>query len=162
MFTIVGAMAELESSRISERVTAEMNAARVRGKRIGRPPLAPPVVTGIEALVATTGLSIRQIQREVGGAPAEESLVRSRSASRPISRMPCDLFFARMFNLPHNISLSDVYMADEMFLTGTVNQIVPIIEIDGRCIGGGQPGPVTTRLLDRYLKLACEDSASVG
>jgi DNA invertase Pin-like site-specific DNA recombinase len=67
MFTIIGTMAELESSLISERVTAGMNAARVRGKRIGRPPLAPPVVTGMEALVATTGLSIRQIQREVGG-----------------------------------------------------------------------------------------------
>jgi DNA invertase Pin-like site-specific DNA recombinase len=63
MFTIIGAMAELESSLISERVTAGMNAARVRGKRIGRPPLA----SGIEALVATTGHSIRQIQREVGG-----------------------------------------------------------------------------------------------
>jgi DNA invertase Pin-like site-specific DNA recombinase len=67
MFTIIGAMAELESSLISERVTAGMNAARVRGKRIDRPLLAPPVVTGIEALVATTGLSILQIQREVGG-----------------------------------------------------------------------------------------------
>ena len=54
-------MAELGSSLISERVTAGMNAARVRGKRIGRPPLAPPVVTRIEALAATTGLSIRQI-----------------------------------------------------------------------------------------------------
>ena len=61
-----------------------------------------------------------------------------------------------------NISLSDVYMADEMFLTGTVNQIVPIIDVDGRGIGGGQPGPLTTRLLDRYLKLAAENSVSVG
>ena len=60
-------MAELGSSLISERVTAGMNAARVRGKRIGRPPLAPPVVTRIEALAATTGLSIRQIQKEIAG-----------------------------------------------------------------------------------------------
>jgi hypothetical protein len=67
MFTIIGAMAELEFSLTSERVTAGMNAAWVRGKRIGRPPLAPPVVTGMEALVATIDLSIRQIQREVGG-----------------------------------------------------------------------------------------------
>jgi hypothetical protein len=59
--------AELESSLISGRVTAGMNAARVRGKRIGRPPVAPPVVTGMEALVATTDLSICQIQREGGG-----------------------------------------------------------------------------------------------
>jgi DNA invertase Pin-like site-specific DNA recombinase len=67
MFTIIGAMAELESSLISERVTAGMNAARVRGKRIGRPPLASPVVTRIEAIAATTGLSVRQIQKEIAG-----------------------------------------------------------------------------------------------
>ena len=94
MFTIIGAMAELESSLISERVTAGMNAARMRGKRIGRPPLAPPIVGRIEALAATSGLSVRQIQKEIAGraAPAEESLGRSRSASGPASRMPCDLF----------------------------------------------------------------------
>ena len=67
MFTIIGAMAELESSLISERVTAGMNAARVRGKHIGRPPLAPTVVGRIEALAATTGLSVRQIQKEIAG-----------------------------------------------------------------------------------------------
>ena len=38
MFTIIGAMAELESSLISERVTAGMRAAEARGKHIGRPP----------------------------------------------------------------------------------------------------------------------------
>lgn len=37
MFTIIGAMAELESSLISERVKAGMEAARTRGKRFGRP-----------------------------------------------------------------------------------------------------------------------------
>jgi Resolvase, N terminal domain len=37
MFTIIGAMAELESSLISERVTAGMKAAEVRGKHLGRP-----------------------------------------------------------------------------------------------------------------------------
>ena len=58
MFTIIGAMAELEFSLISERVTAGMNAARVRGKRMGRPPVAVPVVKRIEALAATTGLSV--------------------------------------------------------------------------------------------------------
>src|SRR3954453_16292478 len=38
MFTIIGAMAELESSLISERVTAGMRAAEARGKHLGRPP----------------------------------------------------------------------------------------------------------------------------
>src|SRR5512147_2949987 len=39
MFTIIGAMAELESSLISERVTAGMKAAAARGRPLGRPPI---------------------------------------------------------------------------------------------------------------------------
>src|SRR5919107_3698885 len=44
MFTIIGAMAELESSLISERVKAGMEAARARGRRIGRPPTPARVI----------------------------------------------------------------------------------------------------------------------
>ncbi len=44
MFTIIGAMAELESSLISERVTAGMRAAKARGKQLGRPPVSPRIV----------------------------------------------------------------------------------------------------------------------
>jgi len=67
MFTIIGAMAELESSLISERVTAGMKAAEARGKHLGRPPVAPRTVSEIEALAASTDLSIRQIQRKIAG-----------------------------------------------------------------------------------------------
>jgi len=61
MFTIIGAMAELESALISERVKAGMAAARARGKRLGRPATPAPLVARIEELAATTSLSIRQI-----------------------------------------------------------------------------------------------------
>jgi DNA invertase Pin-like site-specific DNA recombinase len=67
MFTIIGAMAELESSLISERVTAGMRAAQTRGKHLGRPATSPRVVTEIEALATSTELSIRQIQSKIGG-----------------------------------------------------------------------------------------------
>lgn len=67
MFTIIGAMAELESSLISERVTAGMKAAALRGKPIGRPPTPPPAVAEIEALAATTDLSVRQIHAKIRG-----------------------------------------------------------------------------------------------
>src|SRR4029434_492921 len=64
MFTIIGAMAELESSLISERVKAGMAAAKGRGKRFGRPVTPPHVVSRIEALAHTTSMSIRQIHSE--------------------------------------------------------------------------------------------------
>jgi DNA invertase Pin-like site-specific DNA recombinase len=66
MFTLIGAMAELESSLISERVSAGMNAARVRGKRLGRPRTPASVVAKIEELARTTDLSVRAIHRSLG------------------------------------------------------------------------------------------------
>jgi DNA invertase Pin-like site-specific DNA recombinase len=67
MFTIIGAMAELESSLISERVTAGMKAAEARGKHLGRPPTPQQIVIEIEALATSTDLSIRQIQSKITG-----------------------------------------------------------------------------------------------
>jgi DNA invertase Pin-like site-specific DNA recombinase len=67
MFTIIGAMAELESSLISERVTAGMRAAETRGKHLGRPATPQRVITEIETLATSTDLSIRQIQRKIAG-----------------------------------------------------------------------------------------------
>jgi branched-chain amino acid aminotransferase len=40
----------------------------------------------------------------------------------------------------------DLYTADEVFITGTAAEVVPVVEIDGRKIGTGVPGPITTRL----------------
>jgi DNA invertase Pin-like site-specific DNA recombinase len=67
MFTIIGAMAELESALISERVKAGMAAARARGKPLGRPATPAPLVARIEGLAETTTLSIRQIHAAVAG-----------------------------------------------------------------------------------------------
>lgn len=67
MFTIIGAMAELESSLISERVTAGMRAAEARGKHLGRPAIPKRIVSEIEALALSTDLSIRQIQARIAG-----------------------------------------------------------------------------------------------
>ena len=67
MFTIIGAMAELKSSLISERVTAGMRAAETRGKHLGRPATPRRVVAEIETLATSTDLSIRQIQRKIAG-----------------------------------------------------------------------------------------------
>lgn len=65
MFTLIGAMAELESSLISERVTAGMKAARARGKHLGRPSLSPRVISEIEHLAAQTNLSVRRIHEKI-------------------------------------------------------------------------------------------------
>ena len=50
-------------------------------------------------------------------------------------------------------SLTDVYAADEAFTTGTLSGIRPVGEVDGRCIGTGERGPVTERLQGLYADL---------
>ena len=65
MFTLIGAMAELESTLISERVTAGMMAAKARGKHLGRPSTPPHLVTKIENMASTTDLSVRQIHLKI-------------------------------------------------------------------------------------------------
>jgi branched-chain amino acid aminotransferase len=40
----------------------------------------------------------------------------------------------------------DLYTADECFLTGTAAEVIPVVEIDGRKVGSGTPGPITARL----------------
>ena len=67
MFTIIGAMAELESSLISERVKAGMEAARARGKSLGRPATLPHLVARVENLAQTTVMSIREIKEALPG-----------------------------------------------------------------------------------------------
>ncbi len=67
MFTIIGAMAELESSLISERVIAGMRAAEARGRHLGRPGTPQRIVSEIEALATSTDLSVRAIQKQIAG-----------------------------------------------------------------------------------------------
>ncbi|MCI0455327.1 MAG: branched-chain amino acid transaminase [Candidatus Dadabacteria bacterium] len=45
----------------------------------------------------------------------------------------------------------ELYIADEVFLTGTAAEITPIREVDGRAIGDGIPGPITKRLQTRFF-----------
>jgi branched-chain amino acid aminotransferase len=47
----------------------------------------------------------------------------------------------------------DIYTADECFLTGTAAEIIPVVELDGRPIGEGLPGPITKRLRARFHEL---------
>ena len=48
----------------------------------------------------------------------------------------------------------DVYIADECFLTGTAAEVIPVVKVDSRTIGSGQPGPITRDLMERFHKLA--------
>jgi len=66
--------------------------------------------------------------------------------------------------IPHSerdVSLTEVYRADEMFCTGTMGELAPIVEVDGRAIGDGAPGPVARRLSDLYSELTAAEGVPV-
>ena len=52
-----------------------------------------------------------------------------------------------------NLTRYDLFNAEECFLTGTGAEIIPVVKIDGRVIGGGKPGPVTKSLVEKYHAL---------
>lgn len=58
---------------------------------------------------------------------------------------------AGMTVMEKNFSLTDVYDADEAFVTGTFGGLTPVTEVDGRSIATGAEGPVTQRLRELYL-----------
>jgi branched-chain amino acid aminotransferase len=55
----------------------------------------------------------------------------------------------------------DVWVSDEMFLTGTAAELIPISRVDDREIGTGKPGPITQKLLEVFRKNVCKDGRMV-
>jgi branched-chain amino acid aminotransferase len=51
-----------------------------------------------------------------------------------------------------DLSLTEVYRADEVFCTGTMGELAPVVQVDGRKIGSGAPGPMTRRLSELFRK----------
>jgi branched-chain amino acid aminotransferase len=58
--------------------------------------------------------------------------------------IPCD-------QIP--LTRHDVFIADECFLTGTAAEVIPVVKLDKRPIGGGAVGPITQQLLAAFKKL---------
>ena len=53
-----------------------------------------------------------------------------------------------------NLTRFDLYVCDEFFLTGTAAEVIGIVEIDGRIIGDGRPGPITRLLRKKFFEYA--------
>ena len=67
---------------------------------------------------------------------------------------------ARALEIPaklRNISLGELVASDEVFISSSVREILPVVRVDGRVIGAGVPGPVTRRLHQRFREKVWED-----
>jgi branched-chain amino acid aminotransferase len=64
------------------------------------------------------------------------------------------LTIARKMELPvkeMRFTRDEMYIADEMFFTGTAAEITPVREIDDRRVGTGKPGPVTKQIQEKFF-----------
>ena len=58
-------------------------------------------------------------------------------------------------------TLHDVYVADEVFFTGTAAEVIAVREVDGRIIGDNKAGPITMKLLEEFRKIVTTDGVKV-
>jgi branched-chain amino acid aminotransferase len=74
------------------------------------------------------------------------------------------LDLCRANGIPHqekDLSLTEIYRADEVFCTGTLGELVPVIKVDGRMIGTGSRGSVTERLTAVFKDLTATEGTPV-
>jgi branched-chain amino acid aminotransferase len=55
------------------------------------------------------------------------------------------------------LTLSEIYSADEIFVTGTMGEITPVLKVDGRLIGKGERGRITAQVQKHYRKLTLSE-----
>ena len=63
--------------------------------------------------------------------------------------------------LERNLSLTELYTADEAFTTGTMGELTPVLEADGRLIGDGTAGPISKRLQGLHRSFAYEHGVAI-
>jgi branched-chain amino acid aminotransferase len=76
----------------------------------------------------------------------------TRDAVMELAEEKCKLCVQETFITRH-----ELFNADEVFLTGTAAELIPVVKIDGRVIGTGKPGPVTLKLLKLFHEMIRKD-----
>ena len=74
------------------------------------------------------------------------------------------LELCRTNGIPHqekDLSLTEIYRAQEVFCTGTLGELVPVVKVDGRTIGNGVMGPVSERLTKLFRELTEQEGTRV-
>lgn len=74
------------------------------------------------------------------------------------------LDMAGKFEIPaaeEEFSLNELYTAQECFLTGTAAEIIPVVQIDDKIIGDGQPGRTTLKLIEEFHKITRSEGVKI-
>jgi branched-chain amino acid aminotransferase len=60
-----------------------------------------------------------------------------------------------------NLTRYDLWCSDECFLTGSGAEVIPVVKLDGRTIGTGEPGPITKKVLAEFRKRVLVDGTRI-
>ena len=60
-----------------------------------------------------------------------------------------------------DLSLTEVYRADEMLCSGTMGELAAVTRVDGRVIGDGKPGPVTQGLSELFREMTAREGTVI-
>lgn len=74
------------------------------------------------------------------------------------------LDLCRRHDIPHrekDLSLTELYRADEAFCTGTMGELAAVVKVDGRTIADGRTGPMTQRLGNLYRELTTTEGVAI-
>ncbi len=113
---------------------------------------------GFEALFVKDGVVIEGSHSNLFGV-LDGTLITYPSCNYILSGISREvvLQLARELDIPTRegaIPFDRVYQAEELFLSGTTTEVMPVTTLDGRKIGDGSPGPITRRLIKAFTERA--------
>jgi len=82
------------------------------------------------------------------GEPGKNEISKKKNPDIPYEKMPIEKKL---------LTRHDLFNADEMFLTGTAAEVIPVVKLDGRTIGSGAPGPATKAFISAFHALTKKD-----
>ncbi|NQT46064.1 MAG: aminotransferase class IV [Candidatus Omnitrophica bacterium] len=89
--------------------------------------------------------------------PAEGYAILSGITRKAVLEIAKDM---RMKAVESHISIDELLSAKEVFITNTLMEIMPVVEIDGKIIGNGKPGPTTKKISKAYKELVTKETGT--
>ncbi|HBN78239.1 MAG TPA: branched-chain-amino-acid transaminase [Planctomycetaceae bacterium] len=100
-----------------------------------------------------TGDNIFIVKNGVLKTPSTDAGILDGITRRAVLRLARE---AKLEIMETTMTRHELYVSDECFLTGSAAEVIAVVELDGRLIGDGKPGPVTKDLKSRFEKLTRE------
>lgn len=101
-------------------------------------------------LAEGTGENIFVVRNGVVFTPGEDATILKGITRASVIQVIRDLGYKVV---ERRLTRNDVYLADELFFSGTAAEVTPITSVDRRTIGSGKPGPVTKALQEAFFRI---------